>query len=128
MKEEAGLARLARDTVSDSMRLVKLEIRLAMEGIKRQVGKKALSVGAGGAGAIFLLFGLWFGLASAAAGLAIVLPLWAALAIVAGGSILFGALLAGLAVAGLRSGGGLVPEDTKHEVREDVRWLRKQTS
>ena len=31
MKEEAGLARLARDTVSDSMRLVKLEIRLAIK-------------------------------------------------------------------------------------------------
>jgi len=128
MSREARVAELARDTVSDAVRLAKLEMRLAAEGLKRQAMKKALSGAAGGTGAIFLLFGLWFGLGAAAAALAIVLPVWAALTIVAGGSMLLGATLAVAAVAGLRSGGGLVPDDTRTRVREDVRWLREQTS
>ena len=126
--KEAGLPQLARDTVSDAVRLIKLELRLTGEGMKRQARKKALSGAAGGAGALFLLLGLLFGLGAAAAAIAIVLPVWAALAIVAGGLFLFGGLLGGAALAGLRSGGGMVPDEAKGRVREDVRWLREQTS
>ena len=128
MKDDAGVARLAGETVADAVRLVRLEMQLAAEGVKRQARRKAASGAAGGAGTLFLLFGLLFGLAAAAAALAIVLPLWASLTIVAGGSILMGMVLAGAAVAGLRSGGGLVPDETKAQMREDIRWLREQSS
>jgi hypothetical protein len=128
MRSDQGISRLARDTASDLSRLVRLEAQLAAEQIKGQVGKKLVSAGAGGTGALMLVFGLLFALAGAAAAIAIVLPVWAALLIVAGGSVLAGAMLGGIAVAGFKSGGGVVPESTKRRLREDVQWLREQSS
>src|ERR671925_125305 len=108
MKNESGIPSLARDTFNDLSRLVKLEIRLAAEQVKRQAAKKAISGAAGGAGALFLLFGLLFA--------------------VAGGALFLGGLLGAIAAAGLKSGGGVVPEATKGRIREDVRWLREKSS
>ena len=39
-----------------------------------------------------------------------------------------GASLSLLALTGLKAGGGLIPEDAKRQIREDLRWLREQSS
>jgi VIT1/CCC1 family predicted Fe2+/Mn2+ transporter len=88
MRSDQGISQLARDTAADLSRLVRLEAQLAAEQIKGQVGKKLIAAGAGGAGALLLVFGLLFALAGAAAAIAIVLPVWAALLVVAGGAVL----------------------------------------
>src|SRR5438105_13652558 len=97
MKNESGIPSLARNTLQDLSRLVRLEIQLAAEQVKRQARKKAFSAAAGGTGALFMFFGLLFALAGAAAAIAIVLPVWAALLIVAGGAFLFGGVLGAIA-------------------------------
>ena len=128
MRSGGGLPALARDTISDLQRLIRLEVELAAERVKVQAARKVAAVAAGAGAALFLMLGLLFGLATSAAALAIVLPLWAALAIVTGAAVLLGGVLSLLALTGLKAGGGLIPEDAKRQIREDLRWLREQSS
>ena len=90
-----GLPALLKKTAADARRLAQLQARLVANTVKAQARQKAIFAAVAAAGAFFILIGLLFLLASAAAGLAIVLPWWLSLLIV--GLVLFiGGGLAGL--------------------------------
>jgi Putative Actinobacterial Holin-X, holin superfamily III len=125
---DKGLPQLAKDVANDLKRLARLEVQLAGEQVKRGMRKRAVAIGAAVTALAFLLYALWFLLASAAAGLSNVVPRWAALLIVGGALVLAAAGLIVLAALSLRSAGSVVPEDTKHSVKEDVRSLKAQSS
>ena len=122
-----SVAGLAKQTVSDLIRLVKLEMRLAGERVKDQLAKKGKFAAVGAVGAVLLLFALLFLLATAAAALAIVWPLWLALLVVGLVLLLVGGTLAAVAARKLRSP-DLVPADAKDKIKEDVQWLQNQTA
>src|SRR5947209_1177179 len=103
------LGELAKDTAADVRRLVQLELRLALEGLKRQVRAVAAYAAAGLVGALFLLYGLLLLLVGAALALALVVSPWAAFLIVGGGVLVLGAMLGGMAAFGIRSSSGPVP-------------------
>lgn len=124
---DRSLPQVAKQVAQDLNRLLKLEAQLLAERAKAGIVKKALFAAVGAGGLLFLLFGLLFLLAAAAAGIANVLPWWLALLIVGGGAVVLGAILALVAMAGIRSSGGIVPDDAKDAVGEDVRWLREQS-
>jgi hypothetical protein len=126
MKAEKGLPEAARQTVSDLNRLVKLEVQLVAEQVKARALKKAVSAGAGAGGAFFLITGILFLLAAGAAGLALVLPWWAALLLVGGACLVFAVTLGVGAMVGMRRSSPIVPDETRQQVKEDVRWLREQ--
>src|SRR6266511_1549352 len=122
-QERRGLPSSAKETVNDVVKLVKLEGQLVVKGVTQRLAKKAAAAGVGAAGGLFALYGLLFLMAAGAAGLAVVLPVWAALLIVGGGAVLLGGLMGAIAAKGLRSG-GVVPEETLEQVKEDIRWVQ----
>ena len=125
---EQGIGPLSKETIGDAKRFFSLEMKLISESVKAQMGRKAAAGGAGAMAVFLLITAVWFGLAAAAAGLALVLPWWAALLIMFGALILVAGGLGALAAAGLKKGGGLVSEEVKNQVKEDMEWLREQTS
>jgi hypothetical protein len=125
---ERNLGEVAKDTAADVRRLIQLEIRLAMQGVKRQLLGMAVSLGAAGAGAIFFLFGLLLLLVAAALALGLVMSLWAAFLIVGGGVIVLGAVLVGIAVAGLKASTPPIPAETTERLSEDAKWLLKNST
>jgi hypothetical protein len=128
MAEQRNLGEVAKDTAADVRRLIQLEVRLAVEGLKRQVAGMAVSLATAGAGALFLLFGLLLLLVAAALALSLVIAMWAAFLIVGGGVVLLGALLAGIAVMGLRSHAAPLPDETKEQLTEDAKWLLQKSA
>jgi hypothetical protein len=125
---DKGLPQLAKEVANDVKRLLRLEAQLAGEQVKSGMKKRALAAGAGMGALLFILYALLFLLAAAAAGLAVVLAWWLALLIVGGTLFLLALLLVGIAVMSVRSAGSVVPEQSKQSVKEDVRWLREQSS
>jgi hypothetical protein len=126
MKAQKGLPEAARQTVSDLNRLVGLEVRLVAEQVKARALKKAVSAGAAAGGAFFLITGILFLLAAGAAGIALVLPWWAALLLVGGACLVVAGVLGMGAMVGMRRSSPIVPDETREQVKEDVRWLREQ--
>jgi hypothetical protein len=121
---DRSLGEVAKDTAADVRRLIQLEIRLAIEGVKRQIRGAAVSAATGLAGALFLTFGLLLLLVAGALGLALVVPIWAAFLIVGGGVIVLGAALAAGAAAGMKSKAAApLPPETREQLTEDAQWL-----
>jgi hypothetical protein len=125
---EQGIGPLTKETIQDARRFFTLEMKLISESVKAQMGKKVAAGGAGAMALFLLVIGVLFGLAAAAAGLALVLPWWAALLVMCGALFLVAGVLGAVAAAGLRKGGGLVSEQVRNQVKEDMQWLREQTS
>lgn len=124
---DKGLPDLAKRTVSDLVRLAKLEVQLVLEDVKSRASQKGKFVAIGAVGGVLLLFGLGFLLASAASALSIVLPRWLALLLVALAVIVVGGLLLAITAKNLRSG-QLVSASTTQKVKEDVQWVQDQSS
>jgi hypothetical protein len=120
-----GLPDTIKRTAADVGRLARLQAELAKERVQRQAKRKAIFAGMVGGGSFFVLYALLFLLATAAAGLAIVLPLWLALLIVGGGTLFLGALLAGIGAAGLR---GPRKPPAAERATEEVAWPQAKTS
>jgi hypothetical protein len=123
---DQGLGAAVKETVNDAVRLVKLEAQLAGDRIKGEVKKKGTAAGAGVAGLLFILYGLLFLLAAGAAGLAILLPWWLALLIVGVALFALGGILGLVAKAGFSS--PPIPPEVPEQIKEDMRWVREQSS
>jgi membrane protein len=125
---ERSLGEVAKDTAADVRRLIQLEVRLAIDGLKRRLGGMAASLGAAGAGLIFLLFGLLLLLVAAALALSTVMAPWAAFLIVGGGAIVLGAILGAVAAAGLRASTPPIPAETTERLTKDAKWLLNKSA
>ncbi|HJP66657.1 MAG TPA: phage holin family protein [Actinomycetota bacterium] len=125
---DRSLGEVAKDTAADVRRLIQLEVKLAVEGLKRQARGMAVSLGAAGAGVVFLLFGLLLLLVAGALALGLVLPLWAAFLIVGGGVVVLGLLLGVIAAMGFRSSTPPIPEETTERLAEDAKWLLNKSA
>ncbi len=121
---QPGLGDAARQVSEHASALVRLELRLALQELRRKAARAAgatlLLAVAAAAGGIAVLCGI----AAAVAAIALALPVWAALLVVAGGLL----LLAGpLSVAGLvlvRGGVPPLPEQALEEARLTKEALR----
>jgi hypothetical protein len=74
--------------------------------------------------AVLLVFGIGFGLATIAAGIATATSTWVALLIVTGGIILVTGVLGALAVWALKKGTPPVPEQALHEAKLTTEALK----
>lgn len=124
---EKGLGGLLRGTAADLAALLKLEAALAAERAKGAARIAGIGAGAIGAGMTFALFGLLLLLGAAAAGLAIVLPVWASLLIVGGGAVVAGGVMAMAGLFAFRRASKAAAASAG-QVKEDLRWVREQTS
>jgi hypothetical protein len=116
-----GAAKVVADKVSA---IVRLEIALAVAELKKKVVALGLGIALLVGAALFGLFGLGFGLAAAAAGIATALPTWAALLIVFGGLMGLATLLGLLGVGRIARGTPPVPEQAIAEAKLTTEALK----
>lgn len=114
---ERGLGAAARAVSERISSIVRLEIQLAVSELKRKVVALGLGIGLLVGAGLFGLFALGFGIAAAAAGIAVALPWWLALLIVFGGLLLLSGTLAFLGVTALVKGSPPVPEQAIQEAK-----------
>jgi hypothetical protein len=122
--ERRGLGAAAKLVSERASSIVRLELALAAAELKRKVAALglgiALLVGAG----LFALYGLGFGLATAAAGLANVVSTWLALLIVTGVLFVLAGLLAMIGIGRVRKGVPPAPEGAIEEAKLTTEALK----
>jgi hypothetical protein len=122
--ESKGLGAAARAVSERVSSIVRLEIQLAVNELKRKV--VALGIGIGlllGAG-VFLLFMLLFAFLTVAAAFATFLSTWLALLITTGILLLLASVLGFLGVTSLAKGTPPVPEQAIEEARLTTEALK----
>jgi apolipoprotein N-acyltransferase len=93
-----ALARVAEHARS----LVELEVRLALEELKRKAATLGIGLGLSGGALLFLWVAILFGLGAATAGLTYVMPVWAALLTMCGALLLVAVVLAAIGIRLMR--------------------------
>lgn len=119
-----GLSGATKRVADHARSFVRLELRLAASELKRKAAALGVGIALAGAAALFLLIGLFFGLAAATAGIATALPVWAALLIMFGGLFLVAAILGGVGVLMLKKGSKPVPEQAIAEAQLTTEAIR----
>ena len=112
-----ALADATRRVADHARSLVQLEVQLAMEEMKRKAIALGVGIGLALFAAVFVLVGLLFGLAAAAAAIAQVWPVWLALLVMFGGLLLLAAVIGAVGVKLLRRGAKPVPEQAVEEAK-----------
>src|SRR5689334_12787802 len=120
----SGLGPAVKQVSEHASALARLEVELAALELKRKVAALGIGIGMLVGAAVLALYGLGFGLASAASGLANVVDMWLALLIVAGALFLVVAILALLGIRSLKKGTPPVPEQAIDEAKKTADALR----
>jgi uncharacterized membrane protein YqjE len=105
--------------------LVRDEMSLATEELKRKGLKTGIGAGLSGAGGVLALFGLGTLIATAILAIALVLPAWAATLIVGGALLLVAGLLAVTGIGQVRKAGPPKPEAAMSSTKRDVETVKE---
>jgi hypothetical protein len=124
----AGIGTLAKRVATNVQKLARLEAQLVAEAAKPQLQRAGMSVGFGLTAVLLAHLGVIFLLLTISAALALVLPVWASLLIVTGLLIISAAILVAAARRGFQRATPVVPPQTIERVKQDVQWVREQTS
>jgi hypothetical protein len=116
-----GAARLVADKASS---IVRLELALAAAEVKKKLVALGVGIAMLAGAAVFVVFGLGFGLATIAAALATVVSTWLALLIVAGGLFVGAAVLAVLGIGRIKKGTPPIPEQAIAEAKLTTEALK----
>ena len=122
--EPRGLGFAAKLVSERASSLVRLELQLAAAELKRKLAALGVGIALLVGAALFGLFALGFGLATAAAALATTVSTWLALLIVAGGLFLLAGLLGAIGIARLRKGTPPVPVQAIEEAKLTTEALK----
>jgi putative superfamily III holin-X len=122
--DEPGLGESAKGVAEHASTLVRLEMELAALELKRKVSALGIGIGLALGAAVLLVFGLGFGLATIAAGIATALPWWASLLIVTAGILVVVAILGALAMRSIQKGSPPVPEQAIAEAKLTTEALK----
>jgi membrane protein implicated in regulation of membrane protease activity len=120
-----SLGAAAREVSDRAVSLARLEVQLAKLEVVRKLGSLAKAAGFAAASAVLVLFGLGFGLAAVAAGLAEAFPMWLSLLIVFGGLTLVAAALGAAALRAVKRASPPVPKEAIDEAKETRRALQE---
>jgi membrane protein implicated in regulation of membrane protease activity len=122
--ERRGLGAAARLVSERASSLVRLELQLAAAELKQKVVALGLGIALLVGAAVFGLFALGFGLATAAAALATTVSTWLALLIVTGALVLLAAVLGAIGVGRLRKGTPPIPVQAIEEAKLTTEALK----
>lgn len=122
--ERRGLGLAAKLVSERASSLVRLELQLAAAELKRKVAALGIGIALLAGAALFGVFALGFGLATAAAALATTVSTWLALLIVAGGLALLAAVLGAIGLGLLRKGTPPVPVQAIEEAKLTTEALK----
>jgi hypothetical protein len=121
---DSGLGPAVKQVSEHASALARLEVELATLELKRKVAVLGIGIGLLVGAAVLALYGLGFGLASAASGLSNVVDMWLALLIVAGALFLVVAILALVGISSLKKATPPVPEQAIDEAKKTADALR----
>ena len=122
--ERRGLGAAAKLVSERASSLVRLELQLAAAELKQKVVALGLGIALVVGAAVFGLFALGFGLATAAAALATTVSTWLALLIVTGALVLFAGALGAIGVGRLRKGTPPIPVQAIEEAKLTTEALK----
>jgi protein-S-isoprenylcysteine O-methyltransferase Ste14 len=122
--ERRGLGAAAKLVSERASSLVRLELQLAAAELKQKVVALGLGIALLVGAAVFGLFALGFGLATAAAALATTVSTWLALLIVTGALLLLAGLLGAIGVDRLRKGTPPIPVQAIEEAKLTTEALK----
>jgi hypothetical protein len=122
--ERRGLGAAAKLVSERASSLVRLELQLAAAELKQKAFALGLGIALLVGAAVFGLFALGFGLATAAAALATTVSTWLALLIVTGALLLLAGLLGAIGVGRLRKGTPPIPVLAIEEVKLTTEALK----
>jgi len=122
--QRGGLGAAARVVSERVSAIVRLELQLAAAELKQKAQTLGTGVGLLIGAAIFVLFAVGFLLATAAAGLALVVPTWLALLIVAGAVLLLAAALAAIGISLLQRVPPPMPSQALEEAKLTTEALK----
>jgi protein-S-isoprenylcysteine O-methyltransferase Ste14 len=122
--ERRGLGAAAKLVSERASSLVRLELQLAAAELKQKVFALGLGIALLVGAAVFGLFALGFGLATAAAALATTVSTWLALLIVTGALLLLAGLLGAIGVGRLRKGTPPIPVQAIEEAKLTTEALK----
>ena len=124
-----SFASLLSGAINDIRELFRQEISLARVEIRDEMANLKSAVIKLSAAAVALLLGAVLLLTALSRGLAVLfdMPIWAGFAIVGGVLAIIGGVLLALAWPNLRAIGP-VPERTVRTLKENVEWVKRQTS
>lgn len=105
--------------------LVRDEMALATEELKRKGLKTGIGAGLSGAGGVLALFGLGALIATAVLAIALVLPAWAATLIVGGALLLVAGLLALTGIGQVRKASPPKPEAAMSSTKRDIETVKE---
>ena len=124
----AGVGALGKRVAQDFQKLLRLEGQFLAESAKPQLQRGGMSAAFVLTAVVLAHLGVIFLFLGAAAALALVLPVWASLLIVGGVLFLVAAILVLVARSGFKSSATVVPERAVDRVKQDIQWVREQTS
>jgi hypothetical protein len=122
--ERRGLGAAARLVSERASSLVRLELQLAAAELKQKGVALGLGIALVVGAAVFGLFALGFGLATAAAALATTVSTWLALLIVTGALVLLAGVLGAIGVGRLRKGTPPIPVQAIEEAKLTTEALK----
>jgi hypothetical protein len=122
--ERRGIGAAAKLVSERASSLVRLELQLAAAELKQKVAALGLGIALLVGAAVFGLFALGFGLATAAAALATTVSTWLALLIVTGALFLLAGLLGAIGVGRLRKGTPPIPVQAIEEAKLTTEALK----
>jgi hypothetical protein len=124
----ANITDLGKRVVADVQKLARLEAQLVAEAAKPQLQRAGMSAGFALTALLLAHLAVIFLLLAAAAALALVLPVWAALLIVGGVLLIVAVALVAAARRGMKAAKPTVPPQKLERIKQDVQWVREQSS
>ena len=122
--ERPGLTDAARHVAEHAGAIARLELRLALQEVRRKALKLGLGAGLLVGAAVLGWFGLMTALAAGIAAIALVLPVWASILIVCGGLFLLSALLGIVGLGLVKRATPPVPEQAIREAKLTTEALK----
>ncbi|GAB3587763.1 phage holin family protein [Amycolatopsis endophytica] len=123
--EERSIAQLVQDMSQQMQRLVRDELRLATEELRRKGKRAGAGAGLAGAAGVLALFGVATLIAAAVLALALVLPGWASALVIGAVVLLVAGVAALVGKKQLSQSVPPVPEEAAAGVPKDVAAVRE---
>ncbi len=119
-----GLADAARHVADHATTILRLELRLAAQEVRRKLIALGVGLGLLAVAGLFGLLALPLLIGAAVAAIALALPVWASLLVVGGGLVLLAGPLAVVGLVLLKRGSPPVPEQALREARLTTEALK----
>lgn len=123
--QEVSTAELLDRLSKQVSELVRDELALATEELKRKGAKTGLGAGLSGVGGLLALFGIGALVLAAIAGFAVILPAWAASLIVGALLLVVAGVLTMAGIGQVKKAGPLMPEQAVDSTKRDVETMKE---